>query len=142
MLIALQANDRGASNVRIAFTSCCGWFAGRCYGKATPSMPYESAARKTFSCRQRSAYQHAKRTQSVSQVLTSNKHEVGCIQVGHDNIAQRYCLAAAKVDDRFVVLLSRRVHSGLGGYAKRWRAARSTGVANAFVPLVFAPGEA
>ncbi len=27
-------------------------------------------------------------------------------------------------------------------YAKRWRAARSTGVANAFVPLVFAPGEA
>ncbi len=27
-------------------------------------------------------------------------------------------------------------------YAKRWRAAQSTGVANAFVPLVFAPGEA
>ena len=27
-------------------------------------------------------------------------------------------------------------------YARRWRAARSTGVANAFVPLVFAPGEA
>ena len=27
-------------------------------------------------------------------------------------------------------------------YAKRWRAARSTGVANAFVPPVFAPGEA
>jgi len=27
-------------------------------------------------------------------------------------------------------------------YAKRWRAARSSGVANAFVPLSFAPGEA
>jgi len=27
-------------------------------------------------------------------------------------------------------------------YAKRWRAAQSTGVANAFVPLAFAPGEA
>jgi len=27
-------------------------------------------------------------------------------------------------------------------YAKRWRAARSTGVASAFVPMVFAPGEA